>query len=369
MSKSYFSKLNYTLANEDTSLELGIVERIKPRTSLTVCGSGGRALPLLKGTSDALVLCDLSPDQLLLAKLRLQVIKSVSFRDFLLFFGFPPYDASENRPMRRTIFERLDLDHATRQYFTEHFGACDYESILYHGKWERTFVSVPKLVRRFVGSRYDEVFSFTDLESQRRYFDQVLSQNKWLFVPRLVLKAFGNAAFFNTVLYKGHFAKKNVPQSHYDYYRTGYRKLFFQGLCRENFFLQLTFLGRLIYPEGNPTEAMEPVFDAMKQKAGSVKIEFVNQDLLSFGEGSPEKFDFVSLSDVPSYFSNTVEKNYLQRLARALNKDALVVVRCYLRIPEGTDLAGYDDVTEEFTDLVQAEKTQLYYTFIYRYRG
>ena len=46
MSKEYFSKLNYSLANEDSTLEVEMVKELKPKNTLAVCGSGGRSLRL-----------------------------------------------------------------------------------------------------------------------------------------------------------------------------------------------------------------------------------------------------------------------------------------------------------------------------------
>ncbi len=369
MSKTYFSKLNYTLANEDTSLEYSMVKALKPKRVLAVCGSGGRSLPLLGGAQDELVCADLSNQQLLLARLRVATIKRLGWQEFLLFWGFPPYHEKENRGVRKEMFDSLDLDSETKAYFTALFEEKDFEGLLYEGKWEKTFTGVPRLLRKILGSRYDVVFTFDDIEAQKHYFDKELLSQRWVLIPRLVLRAFGNAAFFNAFLYKGHFAKKNVPETHYDYYRLAYRRLFYQALTRKNFFLQLTFLGRLRFQEGNPIEAQEEVFMDMKERLNAVSIKYVNEDLISLSEKSDKKFDFVSLSDVPSYFSQHLEKEYLQKLSKGLNKGAVVVVRCYLRIPENTDLTGYKDVTEKYKALIDAEKTQIYYTFVYEYQG
>jgi S-adenosylmethionine-diacylglycerol 3-amino-3-carboxypropyl transferase len=372
MSKRYFSELNYTLANEDTSLEHALVEERAPRRALSVCGSGGRALPLLGGVREELVCADLSAQQLLLADLRRATIAALEHEDFLRYWGFPPFDTNEHQSWREQAFARLVLDDATRAYFAALHASIAWAGLLYEGKWERTFTGVPRFLRRFVGARYDEIFQFTDLARQTEYFERALRTLRWTILPSLVLHVFGNAAFFNAFLYKGHFAKKNVPESHYEYYRRAYRKLFFQGLCRENFFLQLSFLGRLRHPEGNPLEARAGVFAQTKAALGRTRLTLVNEDLLAIAERAEraeDKFDFVSLSDVPSYFSPPLGRAYLQRLARGLRPGALVVVRCYLHVPAETDLTGYVDVTERYTALVAAEKTQIYYTFIYEYRG
>src|SRR5688572_28325343 len=100
MSKSgkpaeYFSKLNYSLANEDTTLELQTVKALKPKNTLAVCGSGGRSLPLLVGTQNRLVCADLSDNQLWLAAHRTETIRQLTFREFCLYWGFPPFEVTE----------------------------------------------------------------------------------------------------------------------------------------------------------------------------------------------------------------------------------------------------------------------------------
>jgi S-adenosylmethionine-diacylglycerol 3-amino-3-carboxypropyl transferase len=369
MSKQYFSKLNYTLANEDTALEYALVKQLAPRRVLSVCGSGGRALPLLGGVVEELVCADLSGQQLLLADLRRATIEGLSHQEFLKYWGFPPFHTDEHRSWRQKTFAELAQGGATRDYFTPLYQSLEWDGLLYEGKWERTFTGVPKLLRRFFGARYDTIFEFTDMQRQVEYFESALKSIRWTLLPRLVLRVFGNAAFFNAFLYKGHFVKKNVAESHYEYYRRAYRRLFFQGLCRENFFLQLSFLGRLRYPEGNPLEAHAPIFAEMKAALGRVRVTLVNDDLLAVAETAEKKFDFVSLSDVPSYFSAHQDRVYLRRLSSGLNPGALVVVRCYLRVPEDTDTTGYKDVTARYAEFVSAEKTQIYCTFIYEYQG
>ncbi|MFK7823299.1 MAG: DUF3419 family protein [Oligoflexales bacterium] len=366
--KAYFSKLNYTLANEDSSLEYQMVKELKPERVLSVCGSGGRALPLAAHTRKDLVCCDMAEEQLLLGKHRMATY-SLDFRDFLMYWGFAPFSTTENRGIRQEIFSQLTLDEKTRAYFDDLYHQIEYEGILYHGSWEKTFTGVPLTLKRLIGGSYDKIFNFTDLEEQKRYFDKALEDSLWLAVPRMVLKAFGNAAFFNAFLYKGNFAKKNIPESHYEIYRKAYRRLFYQGLTRENFFLQLSFLGRIAYPEANPVEAKEEFFPEIVLGLKQCHVTFEKKDIIDCAVEATEGFNFVSFSDVPSYLSGISERDYLQRLKNGLRHNALVVVRCYLRIPENTDLSGYEDVTEKYQNLIDAEQTQVYRIFVYQFRG
>lgn len=365
----YFKNLNYTLANEDTRFELALAQKVKARSILTVAGSGGRAWPLLAANPEHLVLIDMSPLQLQLAALRLATVRQLNFRDFCLFWGFPPFRTDENRSARAWLFDQLDLDLATREAFRTIFVAHDFAGLLYAGRWERSMIQVPRLLRRIIGKSYDEIFSFHDMESQQAYFEKALSNAVWLTVPRLVLRIFGNAAYFNAFLYRGSFAKKNIPESYYEFYRQAFRRMFSQGLTRENFFLQLCFLGRLEYPEGNPVEAQPDVYSGMQKGLTSCRTTMLEGDFFEKAVSCGSRFDFVSLSDVPSYFSGAREINYLQALKSCLVPGATVVSRCYLRIPEQTDLTGFTDISHEYADLIAAEKVQVYKIFIYRFDG
>ena len=252
---NYFSQLNYSLANEDTRLELGICEQTKPRSILSVCGSGGRFLPLLAAHPDEIIAIDLAEQQLALAELRQAAIIACEFEDFCLFFGFPPYGVDAHDKARRAIFERLDLSEETRAYFANLFHQIGWRGLIYEGKWEKTFIKVPRLLRRFVGTAYDTMFEFCDKDQQDRYLAKKLNSRLWKLLPRLVILMVGNATFFNAMLYGGNFVRKNIGEGFYSFYRKAYRRLFVNGLARENFFLQLVFLGKLRYPEGNPIEA------------------------------------------------------------------------------------------------------------------
>jgi S-adenosylmethionine-diacylglycerol 3-amino-3-carboxypropyl transferase len=180
----------------------------------------------------------------------------------------------------------------------------------------------------------------------------------------------GNATFFNAVLYGGRFPRKNLPGSHFRFYVNRFSRLLYNGLTRENFFLQLVFLGELRHPEGCPIEVKPEIYKASQAALqGHTEIEFVAKDLLTFTEETQEKYDFVSLSNVPSYFSGDMERTFMSRLKACLNPGAIVVVRCYLRIPEGTDFSGYEDITSQYQEAALAEKMGVYNIMVYRFIG
>jgi S-adenosylmethionine-diacylglycerol 3-amino-3-carboxypropyl transferase len=368
MTENYFNHLNYSLANEDTRLELALCKQYRAQSILSICGSGGRFLPLLAAGAKAITAIDLAAEQLYLAELRKASILHCDFDDFIKFWGFAPFHPNEHRALRKELFFKLQLSNACRQYFQLVFVRNRFKGLIYTGKWERTIVGIPRAIRPFVGKSYDKIFSFQSQEEQDEYIKSKLSSGVWKFVPKAVLTLFGNSAFFNAMLYHGSFVKKNIPGSYYEFYRQAFLRLFFNGLARENYFLQLCFFGKVVYPEGNPVEALPEVFLAARQclhEGAEIRLE--RTAILDFVRTTSAKFDFVSLSDVPSYLTGEDEKNYLQTIKRCLLPGAIVVVRCYLRIPEQTDLSGYQDISLEHKDLIASEKVQMYSIFIYRY--
>lgn len=368
--RNYFNSLNYSIANEDIAFELSLCKAIRPRRILAICGSGARFLPLAATRPEHITAIDLAPQQLALADLRRSLMQTVSLDEYQQFLGYPPYDTVSHKEERQALFTRLDLKPTTRRYFEQLFARINWEGLLYQGRWEQTFIGIPNRVRLLVGDAYDGIFDFTDKEKQDTFFAEKLQSRLWKSVPAAVLMLMGNKTFFNTFLYRGSFVRKNIDEGYFEFYSKAFLRLFANGLTRENFFLQICFLGRLKYPEGNPLEAQASVYpDAQKALQAGTSIHLVESDVLSFAASSDERYDFVSLSNVPSYFSGAPEKNYLQTLARCLNPRALVVVRCYLRVPEGTDMSGFVDISHEYKDLAAREKIQMYRILVYRYQG
>ena len=99
---------------------------------------------------------------------------------------------------------------------------------------------------------------------------------------------------------------------------------------RESFFLQMLFLGDLRYSEGLPLEVDPEVYKETQKFKG--EIRFTQTDLLSHLQS--HSADFVSLSDVPSYFN----QEQIQQLQKCLLRDleqrgGAWVSRSFLRHP------------------------------------
>ena len=365
MAEKYFKSLNYSLANEDTWPEVRLMRKWKPKKILSVAGSGGRSLPLLTGVPQSLHVVDLSEQQLWLGSLREETIRKCTHEDFLLFWGYPPYEAIMYNRRRREIFESLDLATDAKQYFTQLFESVSWNTILYEGKWEKTFYKFSYVTRIVMGPKIlKDVLSCLSTEEQKNYFAEKFPKGRW----DIVFKILGNATVFNALLYKGHFVKKNVPETHFEYYKDAFSRIFGQTLLRANFFAQLCFFGKIVTREAIPVEGDPQVFSEMKKWLLEHKTSSYQGNILELipSEADLSEIDFLSFSDVPSYFEGETEKNYLQMVRPKISVGGVVLVRNYLRLPENPDLTGYEDISDEVAGDFLDEKVQMYMVRAYR---
>lgn len=361
MAQKYFSGLNYTLGNEDTSVEIGMIKKLKPKNVFSICGSGGRSLPLSHGEAENLVLADLSKEQLFLAQLRLATYKTLTHDEFLLFWGYYPYSNDNNANERKNLFYKITLTVEVRDFFTNVFTEINFDSLLYLGKWERTFATFAKLNRALLGSDFDRILRFDSLEDQVHYYHTQFPMKRW----KALIHVLGNKAMFNALLYKGDFITKNSPLSHFDYYFQAFERLFTKDLAQKSFFLQLCFYGRIKSLLGVPVEASQESFDRVK--TSKAHVDYVKEDFVSYLSRGLKKFDFLSLSDVPSYFQGELERDFMQKIRPSLNPGAIVINRYYLRSSE-CNLANFIDVTDEYVDLIELEKVQMYQIKVYKFQ-
>ncbi|MBT4793095.1 MAG: DUF3419 family protein [Halobacteriovoraceae bacterium] len=356
MSEKFFSSLNYTLANEDNTVEVELVKRLRPKHIVSVCGSGGRAIPLAMKGIKSLTCVDLVEEQLALARLRLETIKRLSYDDFLFFWGYPPFRFNENPNKREELFRSLKLTKTDLDYFVDMFMFHKWQSLLYIGKWERTFRTFSKIAQKLLGKDFAKIFDFTTIAEQKEYYNNGFKKKRWLFL----LFILGNKSIFNALLYKGHFVKKNIVEGHFEFYKNAFERLLTTQLARESFFLELCFYGEVVHSEALTIEAKQEVFNAVKENVESgMEIRYVQKDLVKGILDSDVNYDFASLSNVPSYFSGEMERDFLQLILPRLNSGAVVVYRSYLRVPE-VNMDGFDDISDQYHDLTSAEKVQMF---------
>jgi len=359
MKDGFFNALNYTLGNEDTTLEWELLPK-KTRHVIAAAGSGSRIIPLLAKSPQQLTCVDLSIEQLALVELRLATVKYLTHQKFLAFWGYTKGTMCNKE--RRDIFENLALSPDAKNITSNIFNTNNWNPILYVGKWEKTFKKLSKIVRGLVGKKGLDVFSCKTLEEQKIYFSSKFPKRNWSLAVYLL----GNAAVFNTLLYRGDFPKKNIGGTYQKFYLERFDNLFKQGLVSHNYFLQLLFFGEIKFLEGAPLEADIDIFLSAKNALDKTNISYKHQNIIEVTKNTPEPTTFLSMSDIPSYLKPPQEQNFLQEIYDSISPGGIIVNRYYMRIPEKLNENGYLDITNDYKNLINREKIQMYSFGIYR---
>lgn len=353
MKGNYFSNLNYTLGNEDSSLEFQLLPK-NTNHVFAIAGAGGRILPLFAKYPKNVTCIDVSESQLYLTELRIESMRVFKYSNYLSFWGYPPLKISSED--RKRMFQQIHLSKNAKAFNTMLFERYNWESVLYIGSWEKTFAKLSKLINFSMGKYSDLFFKFTKEEDYQKFIKKDFPRERLSIITTLL----GNVSIFNALLYKGKFPKKNTPGSMKKFYFDSFNKLLHQGLPRNNFFLQIIFFGKLLYKEGNPIECQPVFYGQVQQGIRNAKIEYILGDCIKEMEKNNFAADFVSFSDISSYFEPRREKNYLQRISKSLLSNCILVERRYLHIPENVDLSGYKNITDNYKNGIQQEKTQMY---------
>ena len=351
MANSFFNGLNYTLSNEDTSVEYAVMPE-KAANVLSIAGSGSRVIPLLAKDPGTITCIDTSQEQLYLAELRLEALRALDYEEYLFFLGYP---IQKNNFSRQDLFKRLSLSECAENYFGRFFNQTSWEGVIYDGRWEKTFRKISEVTRGIIGKKGVDVFQVQNKSRYAEYMRTEFPYTRW----KLAVTLLGNATLFNSLLYKGNFPQKNLSESYAQFYIRAFDKIFSQGPVCNNYFMQIVILGKIVHESGMPFECNQEIFSKAKEALQHTNIIYIQSDILNQNVTLPSA-DFISLSDIPSYLGGERERNFLQLLKNRLNNNGIIVSRYYMHIPQEVDYTGFENITNDYAQAVENDKVQMY---------
>jgi S-adenosylmethionine-diacylglycerol 3-amino-3-carboxypropyl transferase len=349
----YFTKLNYSLGDEDSAVEYHLLPHGARRVA-AVAGGGGRILPLLAKSPERLCCFDILKEQLHLTRLRVESARALELEEFAAFWGYPPAPMAPRE--RKDRFRSLPLPGDAAESLSALFERLGWTEIIYVGRFERMFKSLAWINHLFTGRAGRGLFDCETVEDQIDYLESSFPDLRW----RVVLSLLANSTVLNSILYKGDFPQKNIPDSTYANFRRIYDRIFRGIRVKESFFAQLSFFGRLVTREAGLMEVDPEIFDSIKHATQYTQVDYIHGDIVREIANCQESYNFVSLSDVPSFLPTASEALYLRDMRPGLDAGAVVVTRGNLRVITPETL-GYEDISGSLVDLGRREKTQLWH--------
>lgn len=341
MAKYFTEKLNYSLANEDISFEASLCQKLKPKRIGSICGAGPRALYLLQDDS-SLDLYDVSGLQVEWARAYEKAILGLDEVNFLRAFH-------DDSSILKTVGVNAGL------YAI--LGANEIAALA--GAWEKTFIKFSKFASKVLGKRIITALKkCKNLQEQSTIIESTSFKVRWT----IVLSIIGNKALMNSLLYRGDFIRKNIPESYVRFYRKRFARLFSHSLIKDNFFLSLCLFGEVSL-SNTPLRCRE--FENLKNALETSSVNYHIGDVVAELANGNKKFDYFSYSDVPSYFDDNLGHEFLQKAKASVSIGGVVCVRYYLRVHK-PDLTGFEDITHEYRDEISKEGVGVYDIAIYK---
>lgn len=329
MRTSFDRSLNYSSVNEDWDTELRALEAGPDDVVLCVTGSGARPLALLARTDATVVAIDRSPAQNHLLRLLLTVAECLEPADALGWLGVRTAD----HRWRLSTYDQIlapRLPPTTREWWARRTSALA-GGVVYAGRWERHFRRVSRLARRIWP--VDDLFSFDDLERQRRWLDQHWDDWRWQAAWRIVCDPRFSRLVFGDPAFHGRLAVRPGR-----YLQDRMRRCLETHLARDSFMVSLVLRGKLS-TQDLPPHLTEAGIETIGERRDRLRI--VDDDVAAHLDAGPQRYTRFSLSDVPSYLDAAGTARLWRSVVRSAEPDARIVVREFLRrhpIPAGLPL-------------------------------
>lgn len=353
MKTRVFEGLNYSFGNEDCSVEASLLA-IDASHIASVCHSGAQLIPFLAKRPKAITFIDLSREQLIIAELRLELLRALDFNGFKRFWG---YSDDESISFRKETLANLSFEY--RDVVVSWMQEAGWQSPLYIGKWERTAAKLGNIYQKVLGSAGLAIFECTTLEEQHNFLATRFPMHRFKAVVRIA----ATLAATYALLKPSEFPPGTKATQFYAEYSRIFGAILQTGVARENFFFELLMFGRI--KTATPLEARCDYYERAREWVDSCDVRFVKRDVFDFLQSSKQSFDFVTLSNVTSYGVGTRRTDYLQEIKGCLREDSRVVVRNFLSGAQPV-ADGYEDQTQELRSILDQECTHVYDMSVYR---
>jgi S-adenosylmethionine-diacylglycerol 3-amino-3-carboxypropyl transferase len=349
---SFLETLNYSSVNEDWRTEAAALHLDRASSVLCVTGSGDRPLDLLVLDPARVTAIDLIPAQTHLLHLKIAALDRLDYEEYGAFLGI--FKATES--WRDDVWHRLAtyIPGEAREYFDRR-PELIRTGIIYGGRWERYFRRVSTIARFLRGRLIRDLFSFTEIDEQRRFILEQWGTPVWRLAYSAVCSTLTSHVFLRDPAFYAHAAVRPGPMI-YDRMVAVLNRY----LARENFMVSLLFQGRLpgldlppyLTPEGHRII-----------RARLDRLEIVTADLLAFLTAERRgQFTHYSLSDVPSYLTAGAFNRLLEGVLRASPPGGRLVIRQFL-----TRYEPEERISERFirhldleTDLAAIDRSFVY---------
>lgn len=295
--------LKYSFLNEDPKCELAVMPA-HTETLVCIAGSGFRVLPLLSGRQ----------------------LKTVYIVD----------RSKSQMDHTRNILDLLNMpDHES---FVRKINPTSSSSMIYKGQHEQSYFLRSRLLRLFFIGQFKPNVDLTNTFA-------------WPIFAHVYARILKRVKRDHAPLHK-----------YVTYLQVSFRKLMATAYL-ENFFWQQFLYGQAKTVDAFTALIPEKIWLLAKGNLNKVTIHYIEEDIVSFLSNKTNEIDFVSLSNVINYLSDTEKSGLASALANSLKTKGQVLIRSYIDPIELDSPRLTEDQSK--TNLLESEMTGSYIMKVY----
>ena len=360
MRNKRFRGLNYSLSNEDNYVEYHYL-REGVSAALAVSCSGAPVIGLLAKSPEHLHCVDISPQQLYLTKLRLEAVKTLGFEEYMMLLGYPPWDQSKDclKRFRKRFVERASWKDSRCRDFLMMLGeANQWNEFIYTGRWEKFYQRQSSLIRLVLGeSAVSKLLKANNLNEQQILLSGEFPTERF----RTIIRGLSLLSTIALSVSKSKMPKKNIRESVWSINEKIFNTLLFERYIGDNFYMQLLLRGRLMSASKSIPEADEQIFLKAKEALNSgTEVSYHFTHLMDAIDRCHQKLDYISGSNILSYCSPEMNKNFLESIKPKLNHHAVVLNRHYLYHPDDVCDKDFQNLSDEFSWIGDKDSLPVY---------
>lgn len=329
-SHPFFNRLSYSLGNEDWKTELKALQLNAQDEVLVITASGDRPLHLLLDPCKKITAIDANPVQNYLLQLKIAAIKHLKADEYVQFLGL------KNHQNRLSLLEQLhpSLPEESARYWLKNQKAIK-KGVIYQGAIEKWINKSAFLLLLFKSKEIKSLFAQDNLHDQSRFLSTNWSHGLW----KRALNFFMNPGFSQLFLKDpGLYTSHETHQKPGNYFYDRMMEHLSKHLAKDNYFLQLIFLGS-ISEEAAPPYLQKSQHQHIQSNVG--KIHSHTGDVIEYLENCPANtFSKFSLSDVASYMPYEQFTRLLKAIHHAAKPHARICLRQFMsryRIPSALE--------------------------------
>lgn len=300
---------NFGQSQEDERTEAAALYLTSMDSVISIASAGDMPLSLAAMGARRVTAVDIDPAQIALTALKLAAVQTLSREEALGFLGYLPMEEAERHFLYATVRSALS---ARDLLFWDAARSEISKGAIWAGRFERFVTLLRRLVVPLLGRRgVESLFECKTTAEQEKIFDQSIDKFylKWIFRIAFNKKFYSGFGMDPRSLAQ---RKSSVPLG--DQYFGWFRSFCTANLPHDNYFLQLSLMGRLIDTNAGPAYLSESGYQMLR--SGTVTVNLHTGDLVQFLEDAvPGSFNKAHLSNICDWMNQEPFEKVIRLLA------------------------------------------------------